>query len=89
MGLSFLIFGNEYRRVTVAIPEKDPLDEVRLISTRQVRKLTGWSDPTLWRRCHDGSFPPPRKDCGRNVWFASEVYEALKKLAPKQAASNA
>ena len=65
--------------------EHDPLDEVRLISARQVRKLTGWSDPTLWRRCHDGSFPPPRKDCGRNVWFANEVYDALKKLRPRNA----
>ncbi len=69
--------------------ESNPLDDVRLVTARQVRELTGWSDPTLWRRCHDGSFPPPRKDCGRNVWFVSEVYEALKKLAPKQAASNA
>lgn len=53
------------------------LDDLRFVRRREVRKLTGWSDPTLWRRIRDGLFPRPFKDCGRDAWYYKDVRAAL------------
>ena len=53
------------------------LDELRFVRRSEVRKLTGWSDPTLWRRIRDGLFPRPFKDCGRDAWHYKDVRTAL------------
>ena len=57
------------------------LNELRFVRRREVRKLTGWSDPTLWRRIRDGLFPRPFKDCGRDAWHYKDVRKALEDAA--------
>jgi len=41
--------------------EHDPTydNPLRFVKRVEVRKLTGWSEPTLWRRMRDGQWPPP------------------------------
>lgn len=51
---------------------------LRFVKRDEVRKLTGWSDPTLWRRIRDGLFPAPDvEDIGHDKWYYKTVMAAL------------
>ncbi len=51
---------------------------LRFVKRAEVRQLTGWSDPTLWRRIRDGAFPPPDvEDAGLDKWYYKTVMAAL------------
>ena len=50
----------------------------KILRKPSVLDRTGWSEPTLWRRVKDGSFPPPRQIGPRAVgWLESEVEAAI------------
>jgi prophage regulatory protein len=52
-----------------------------LLSRRQVIAATTMSGPTLWRRCKDGTFPPPLKiGPNRVAWARSDVDHWISKL---------
>jgi prophage regulatory protein len=45
-----------------------------MISLAEVKRLTGLSSSTIWRRHQDGSFPPKRRLSTRRVgWLRAEV----------------
>ena len=50
----------------------------RLIGIRKVLEKYDVSKSTLYNRINDGLFPLPVKDCGRALWWESEVDEALR-----------
>ena len=54
----------------------------KVIRLRDVVKLTGLGATTIWRREHEGSFPPRFQLGGRAVgWFYDDVVTWLDSLA--------
>ena len=64
----------------------------RLLQTKQVLDLMGFTRVTLWRRVRDGQFPRPVKvGTNSNRWYEDEVAKAQADLprvsyAPAEAA---
>lgn len=48
------------------------------LSSDAVRVLTGWSRPTLYRKCAEGNFPKP---VGRGRWNGGAVLSKLAGVA--------
>jgi prophage regulatory protein len=57
------------------------LTNVGFISREHVKKITGWSDTTLWRNWSEGRFPKPiQVSKGRVGWLPGDIAEWLKGL---------
>ena len=58
-------------------PRTVPQVERRLLSLQQLKDLTGYSEPTLWRLRQRSDFPSAVRGCTRPRFWADEIYRWL------------
>ena len=60
----------------------------RFLRRKEIKKITGLSDATLWRHERDGKFPKRRHIGPRSVaWLESEISEWMKSCQQKSFSS--